>query len=155
MFFLWLPFILSWAYTGGMAIFSVASAALGICLIGGFNPYALIPPMPYWCGALLAVSLLALSVLTAAGSVYCANFILRLMRAYGRSCRRQPASIPVKTPLPVIAAYPKLSAKQNFRLRKASLTALIVFAICFISGFAVCAISAGGLGFWHQWNWFV
>ncbi len=147
--------VLIWVYIGCVAAVSIASAAVGVCLIGGLNPFALLPPIPYWCGALLAISLLALSVLLAAGCIYCAFIMCRFMRAYIRSRHLKPPVTSGKASPPLIAAYPKLTVKQMFQLRKASTTALVVFATCFVSGFIVCAISAGGLGFWHQWNWFV
>jgi len=34
------------------------------------------------------------------------------------------------------------------------LIALLVFAVFFIIGFIVCALSAGSLEFWHVWGWF-
>jgi len=148
-------FLLLFAWTGVMAAFAVASASTGVCMIAGFNPYSLIPPMPYWCGAVLAASLLALSVLTAVGCLYYTAFARQLVRAYGRYRRNLLAIASGKAALPSVASYPKLSAKTNRRLRKIAMISLAVFTVCFVSGMVVCSISAGAMGFWHEWNWFV
>lgn len=50
----------------------LATAALSfgvaaVCLLGGLNIHGLIPAMPYWCGAVLGLSLLALTALFVVG----------------------------------------------------------------------------------------
>lgn len=109
-----------------MATLSIASVIAAVCMIGGFNPYMLFPQMPYWCGSVLALALIALSVSAAVGCMYFAS------------------------PL-----FPRFSEKTCKKLREFALCSLAVFAICFISGYFVCAVSAGTLGFWHEWNWFI
>lgn len=148
-------FVLLFAWAAVMAAFFVASAATGISMIGGFNPYLLIPEMPYWCAAIFGVALIALSVLAAVGCIYFTLFVRQLLRVYGRYRHNQLASASGKALLPPLASYPKLSAKLNRKLRKFALISLTVFAVCFVSGYIVCSISAGALGFWHVWNWFV
>lgn len=138
-----------------MAAFALASAAAGICLIGGLCPYALLPTMPYWCGAVMAVSLIALAVLSAVGFVYFAAFVRQFMRAYGRFHRNAVAAASGKAVLPPLAVHPQISAKTNRRLRTTALISLTIFAVCFLAGYMVCAISAGALEFWHVWGWFV
>ena len=40
------------------------------------------------------------------------------------------------------------------RQRTTALIALLLFAVCFVLAFAVCALSAGSFQFWHVWGWF-
>jgi len=148
-------FVLLYAWTAVMAVFSAASAATGACILTGFNPYSLLPPMPYFCGAVFAVSLIALSALSAVGCLYFTSFVRQLMRAYGRYSHNQIASASGKAALPPLAAYPKLPAKKNRNLRRIALFSLTVFAVCAVSGYVLSAVSAGALGFWHAWHWFV
>lgn len=148
-------FALLFACTAVMAAFSAASAAMGVCLIGGLNPYSLLPAIPYWCGAVLAGALIALSVFVFTGLICLVLFDIQLVRAYGRFHHNQLASCSGKAVLPALASHTKLSAKSSRILKKAALVSLAVFAVCFASGYVVCTVSAGTLGFWHAWNWFV
>lgn len=148
-------FVLLLAWGMAVAAVSLASAAAGVCLMGGFNLYALLPPMPYWCGAVLAVSLMALAVLSAVGCVYFWAFLRQLARAYGRFHRNAVAAASGKAVLPPLAVHPQISAKTNRRLRTALLISLTVFAVCCLAGYAVSALSAGAFEFWHTWGWFV
>ena len=34
------------------------------------------------------------------------------------------------------------------------MTALLIFAVCFVLTYIVCAVSAGNVQFWHTWGWF-
>jgi hypothetical protein len=77
-------FALLFACTAALAAFSAASAIAGICLIGGLNPYSLLPAIPYWCGAVLAGALIALSVFIAIGTICLVLFDIHLVRSYGR-----------------------------------------------------------------------
>ncbi len=148
-------FALLYAFSAALAAFAAASAAAGICLLCGFNPYSLLPPMPYWCGAIMALSVMALAVLAGTGLVYYLLFVRQLVKAYGRCRRNLLASASGKAPLPPAASHPRLGARLGRRLRSIALISLTVFAVCFAAGFAACAVSAGALGFWHAWRWFV
>ncbi len=112
-----------------LAALAVSLASVGVCMIGNFNPYMLIPPMPYWCGAVMAASFIALAVLSAVGCVYFASFIRQLIRAYGRYCHNLIASASGGAVLPSVTSYPKLGAALNRRLRKTALISLAVFAV--------------------------
>lgn len=147
-------FILLYAWAAVMAAFSIASATTGICMIAGYNPYLLIPEMPYWCAAIFSAAFIALSVLTAVGCIYFALYVRWLLRVYGRYCHNQLASASGKAILPPLVSYPKLSARLNRKLRMTARISLTVFAVCFVSGYIVCSFSAGALEFWHEWNWF-
>jgi hypothetical protein len=56
---------------------------------------------------------------------------------------------------PPYSMHPMMKDRLRRRLRSVSLIALIVFGATFFIGFVVLAASAGALGFWHVWNWFV
>jgi hypothetical protein len=146
---------LLFACTAVMAAFSAASVATGVCLIGGINPFSLLPAIPYWCGAVLAGALFALSVFVFIGLAYLILFDIQLVRSYGRYHYNQLASFSGKAILPSLSYCPKLSAKASRNLKKVASVSLAVFAVCFASGYVVCSVSAGSLGFWHAWNWFV
>ena len=148
-------FALLWAWEVVMAALSVASAALAICLIGAFNAGSLVPWMPYGCGLTFGVSAASLAVLAATGSVYFAAFVSQFMRAYGRFHHNAMAAASGKAVLPSLAIYPRFAAKVNRRIRIVALLSLTIFAVSFIAAVFLCMLSAGSLGFWHAWNWFV
>ncbi len=138
----------------------LAAAALsfgtaGVCLLGGLNICGLLPTMPYWCGAILALSLAALAVLFAVGCVYYGAFLRQLIRSFGRFQHNALASSRGGAVLPPLPISPRFSAKTNRRLRAAALISLALFAACFVLSYVVCALSAGSLEFWHVWGWFV
>ena len=153
-FFVGCFFVLLVAWEAVMAAFSVANAVIAACLLGGKSPWALIPPLPYWCGAVFGVSLLALAVFSAVGCVYFAAFIRQLMRSYGRFHRNTLASASGGAVLPPLSAFPRLSPQANRRIRTVALAALTLFAVCFVLGIIVSMIAAGALEFWHAWGWF-
>lgn len=148
-------FALLFACTAVMAAFSIASASAGVCLIGGFNPYSLLPAIPYWCGAVFAGALISLSVLNFVGLIYLVLIDLQLVRAYLRYHHNQLASYSGKAQLSPLAYRPMLSLAANRNLKRTASISLAVFAACFASGYVACTVSAGSLGFWHAWNWFV
>ena len=129
-------------------------AALAICLLGGWNIAGLIPAMPYWCGAILALSFAALTVLLVVDCVYYAAFLRQLVRSFGRFQHNALASVSGEAALPALAIIPQFSAKTRRRLRAAALISLALFAACFVLSYVVCALSAGSLQFWHAWGWF-
>lgn len=128
--------------------------ALAVCLLGGWNIAGLIPAMPYWCGAILALSFAALTVLLVVGCVYYAAFLRQLVRSLGRFQHNALASASGEAALPALAINPQFSAKARRRLRAAALISLALFAACFVLSYVVCALSAGSLQFWHAWGWF-
>lgn len=147
-------FVLFAAWGVVMAAFSLACAAVSVCLIGGLDIYALIPPMPYWCGAIAGLSLAALAVLAAVGCIYYAAFLRQLLRSFGRFQHNALAASSGKATLPSLAFNPQISAKTNRRIRSIALISLVLFAVCFVITYIVCALSAGSLEFWHTWGWF-
>ena len=122
----------------------LAAAALGKVELGG-----LLPELPYWCGAMLA-----LAVLLAAGCVYFCAFLRQLMRSYGRFRKNALASASGEAGLPPLPISPQFSPKARRRLRTVALVALALFVACFVLAYFVCSLSAGSVQFWHAWGWF-
>mgnify|MGYP001725080632 FL=1 len=110
--------------------------------------------MPYWCGAILALSFATLTVLLVVGCVYYAAFLRQLVRSFGRFQHNALASASGEAALPALAINPQFSTKTRRRLRAAALISLALFAACFVLSYVVCALSAGSLQFWHAWGWF-
>lgn len=137
-----------------IAAASVAFAGLGVSLIGGMNPWSLLPSMPYWCGAILGFALVALALLSAVGCVYYWSFLIQLGRSFLRFQRNLLASASGKPVLPSLPARAKLSPRTNRHLRNVLMIALLAFAVCFVLGYLSCALSAGSFEFWHAWGWF-
>lgn len=147
-------FVLLTAWGIVMVAASLAFATLAVCLLGGLNIYGLIPTMPYWCGAILAFSFAALSVLFVVGCVYYAAFLRQLIRSFGRFQHNALAAASGKATLPTLAINPQFSAKVKRYLRSAALISLTLFAACFVLSYIACSLSAGSLEFWHAWGWF-
>ena len=138
-----------------MAAATLAFAGVAVCLLGGLNPYGLIPAMPYWCGAILALSLAALAVLTAVGCGYYTAFLHQMIRSFGRFQHNKLAAASGGAALPPLGINPQFSAKAKRRLRAVALVSLVLFAGGIVLSFVVCALSAGSFQFWHAWGWFV
>ena len=128
----------------------------GVSLIGGLGalPYITLPEMPYWCGAILGLSLLALCVLAVVGCVWFFAFLRQLWRAYGRFHQNALAPSHGSAVLPGLPVVPQFAPKKKRQLRTAALVALLLFAVCFVLAYVVCALSAGSVQFWHVWGWF-
>ena len=148
-------FVLLAAWELVMAAASVSFAALAVCLLGGLNVYALIPAMPYWCGAILAIASASLAVLAGAGCVYYAAFLRQLVRSFACFQHNALASASGGAVLPSLSVSPRFSAGTKRRLRSVVLVSLALFAACFMLAYVVCALSAGSLQFWHVWGWFL
>ena len=153
-FFASICFTLLWAWEVIMAVATVGFAALAVCLICGLHYRSLIPPMPYWCGAIFGLSCVALTMLAAVGCIYFAAYLRQLMRAFSRFNHNAMASASGRPVLPPIPTYPQLPAKTRRTLRQFALVSLAAFAICFVLGMIVSMLSAHALGFWHAWGWF-
>ncbi len=137
-----------------LAAAALSFAAAAVRLLGGVNIHGLLPAMPYWCGAILALSLAALAVLFAMGCVYYAAFLRQLIRSFGRFRHNALANASGLAVLPPLPISPQFSARTKRRLRAAALISLALFAACFVLSYVVCALSAGNFQFWHVWGWF-
>ena len=124
----------------------------GVCLIGNLGqlPLVSLPPMPYWCGAILGLSMLALCALSIVGCIWYFAFCRQIFRAYGRFHHNALGSA-----LPGLPIAPQFPPKKRRQLRSAALVSLLLFAVCFVLGYAACTLSAGSFQFWHVWGWFV
>lgn len=111
----------------------VSFGAVGVCLIAHITslPFAALPAMPYWCGAILGLSLLALCALSVAGCVWFFSFFRQIFRAYGRFHQNMLAPCYGAVTLPSLPMAPQMSAPARRRLRRLALTAL-------------CAVLLGG-----------
>lgn len=147
-------FILLMAWGIIMAAFSICSAGIAVCLLGGINPLALIPHMPYLPGFVFGVSLAALSVLSATGCIYFAVFVRQLMRSYSRFHKNTIAAASGCAVLPSLGIYPQMPAKTNRRIRTVALSSVAVFTACFVLGMIISMLISGALEFWHAWGWF-
>ncbi|HEY8420999.1 MAG TPA: DUF1700 domain-containing protein [Thermoclostridium sp.] len=149
-------FALFFAWVIVMVTFTIASATVGVCYLGRFNIYSLIPPIPYyWCRIVYVVMLLSLAVLSGVGTIYCAAYYRQLMRAYGRFHYNCIASASGKAVFPPLNIRPQFSAKTYRLFRKIVLIALAVFAVSFVLSYILSAIATGSLEFWHVWKWFI
>lgn len=147
-----LVFLAAWDLV--MGTFGLVCAAAGICLLGGVNIQALLPPMPYWCGAVFAVALLALAVLSALGAYTFFTYLRQCVRAYRRFHRNAMTRARGGAALPSVSAYPVYSPEKRRRLRALALGSLALFGAAFLLGYIVSALSAGAFQFWHMWGWF-
>jgi hypothetical protein len=110
-------FIVFYAWVLVMAALTISSLAVGICLITGLNVHSLIPPMPYGCGLIFAVSFIALAALAAIGTFYCAAFVRQLMRSYTRFHKNTIAAASGIMTLPAVAINPQFSLKTRRIIR--------------------------------------
>ncbi len=147
-------FVLLFAWEVAMAAFSLAFFVGAVGLLLGPSEHVLIPPMPYWCGVIFALSFAALAVLAAVGCVYFMAFVRQLLRAYGRFHHNAMAGAAGGAALPPLAVHPQLEAKRKRRIRTVALISLAIFAACFMLGMLASMLAAGALEFWHAWGWF-
>jgi len=149
-----LLFLLLAAWELVMAAAAVACGVCAVCLLAKLGLFGLIPAMPYGCAVLLALTLLALGVLLAAGCVWYAAFLRQLVRAFGRFRHNVLARSKGCAVLPPLPAAPQLSGKGRRTLRRVALGAAVCFAACFVLTVIVSMIAAGAFPFWHAWGWF-
>jgi len=149
-------FVLLFGWILVMSAFTIATAIIGMCYIGGFNVYSLIPPVPhYWLGIIYALMFFSLAVLSGVGIFYCVSFCWQLVRAYGRFHRNCISSASGKAVLPPLPTYPQFPMKTQRILRRIALISLAVFAVTFVLAYISSALAAGVLEFWHAWKWFM
>ncbi|HAN20067.1 MAG: hypothetical protein A2Y15_05230 [Clostridiales bacterium GWF2_36_10] len=153
--FMAMLFILLYSWVLILAALALSSASIGICFISNINIYNLIPVMPYGCALIFSIFMLSLAVLSAVGTIYCLLYVNQLLRAYLRFHKNVFAATSGKPVYPSLAKYPQLNNKNRRRLRSVALISLTFFALSFIVGYIVCALSAGAIEFWHIWNWFI
>ena len=155
-FFFGILCILLYAWAVTMIAAGFAFTATAIALMGdlGRFPHFSVPQMPYLCAVILGLAFLALAVLFAVGIFWYFRFVLQLIRSFARFHKNTLAAASGRAALPSLPVYPQFSAKTKRMLRKIAVVAVTVFAVCFITGFVTCVISAGAFEFWHSWGWF-
>lgn len=148
--------VLLLAFGAVLAACVLSFGLTGVCLIGNLRtlPYIMLPEMPYWCGAILGLSLLALCVLSVIGCIWYIAFCRQIFRSYGRFHKNTLAQSRGGAALPGFPIAPQFAPKKKRQLRTAALVELLLFVVCFVLGYAVCALSAGNVQFWHVWVWF-
>ena len=135
-------------------------ASAAACVVGGiamlFEPVLTgwvvhVPYMPYFGQIILAFAMVGLGVLFWVATVYCVTFTGRIAKAYFR----WHSNLLKDKKRPPVVLHPMFSDRTRRRYRSILLVSLIVFGVTLVIGYAVLAISAGNLEFWHVWNWFV
>lgn len=155
-FFFGILCILLFAWEIVMVALAVSCGTAAVCLIGNLGKLAVvsIPSMPYYCAFIFGLIFISLTILAIIGTVYFFGFIRQLMRCFSRFHKNTLSFSQGRAVLPSLTVYPQFSAKTKRRMKKLSLVAAVAFAVCFIVGFIVCALSAGAIEFWHTWGWF-
>lgn len=136
-----------------LAAISVASATLAICLFGGFNLYLLVPPIPYWCGAVFGLAFAALAVLTGIVSFFHSAFAQQHVPSQA-FFKRKGMSVDKNKVLSVRSDESCSLDKADQRIRYIAHIAITMFAVSFFSGMIASMLSTGVGGFWHAWGWF-
>lgn len=142
----------AWALILGA--FAISCGALSVCLLGDINLNGLIPPMPYWCGAVFGLTFLGLTVLAVVGAIYFAAFFRQLCRSFGRFHHNAMAAASGRPILPALPIAPQFTPKAKRRLRRVALVSLAFFAVSFVLGMIAAMASAEAFAFWHAWGWF-
>lgn len=139
-----------------VACTALASGLVGLCLLIPFDlgPWVQLPELPYWCGVLHGLALLALAVLAAAGCGYFARLLAQLWRSYFRFHRNAAAAAAGRPVLPPVPAWPQLGAVRRRRLRRVLIVALAALVVFAAAAMTVSALTAGALEYWHAWGWF-
>ena len=138
-----------------IAIFSVACVVTAICLVGNLNFGGLLPQMPYWCGAIIAICLLSLSVLSATGCVWITAFLRQLMKVCKQFNHKILSKENEKEADSKKSIMPQFSERNKRKLQKIAFVSFVCTIIFLIISLIVCMISAGELDFWHKWKWWV
>ncbi|PAT01115.1 hypothetical protein CI105_08270 [Candidatus Izimaplasma bacterium ZiA1] len=148
-------FILFFAFVIVLLAFSLSAAAIGFSLFTSINPFGLIPYLPYWCGAVMGISMVSLAVLSIILTYYCNLYLKQIIKKYIRFHKNSINSSVNKPMLPSLPSSPQLSKKHSRRVRFIFQLSLNAFAISFVLGYGICALTAKSFEFWHVFEWFV
>ncbi|NLO49199.1 MAG: DUF1700 domain-containing protein [Clostridiales bacterium] len=146
-------FILLYAWVavlGGLALGSVGISGI---LIGNYDISPVISVFPYIGRLTLGISLIALAVLSAVGTVYCSLYITQLGKSYLRWHKKTLSANGLA--YPPLSKHPHIKDKIRRRLRSAALLSVVVFAVAFLGSMLLLFALAGFRPFWHHWNWFI
>lgn len=134
-----------------LAVLTLTFGVLGVCLISTLNISGLIPYMPFLGSLILGISTLGLAAIFGVASVYCFVFLKQVIKASVRWHKNMTSA----SALPPLPWNPQFEPKTRRTLRTVLLWAVAVFGVCFVLAFIVMTLSAGTMGFWHHWKWFV
>lgn len=148
-------YILFAAWVLVLFVFASALLAIGVSLFAAVSPFGWIPYLPYRCGAVLGISMLSLSVFSFVGTFYSYLYLKQITKKYIRFHKNVFAKAKNKPTLPSLPGHVVQSKKSSRLLRTLFQLSLNAFAISFVLGFLVCAISAKSFEFWHVFEWFV
>lgn len=148
-------FILFFSWVIVLLAFSISSFTIGFSLFTDSNPFNLIPYLPYWCGAVLGIAMVSLSILSLVATHYNNVYLRQIVRKYLRFHNNIIKSSGNKPTLPSLPGSPQLSKKHSRRLRFVFQLSLNAFAISFILGYLICSLTAKSFEFWHVFEWFV
>jgi uncharacterized membrane protein len=145
-------FIALYSWVIVMGAFSVSSVLLGFFVGTGirFNE-AIIPYMPSVGGIVLGVSFLALSILSAIGTIYSHFYVIQIAKKYLRWHR----NIFSTNQFPPLSFNPNLSGKFKRRTRLIAIISAIAFAVTFAAANIVLFAYAEYKPYWHEWGWFL
>ena len=124
-----------------MGVAALSFATLTVCLLGNLNIYGLIPTVPHWCGAILALAFAALAVLLVVGCIYYTAFLRQLIRAFGRFQRNALAFASGAATLPALAINPQFRQDQAPSARS---SACFTGAVCSLFCAFVCSVQPVG-----------
>ena len=150
------PFLLA-LYAFSVVLVALAIGSLGVAAsyVFGLNPYGILPPMPYHCAVIAAITLVALAVLSVLGAYFWTRLVTQMLKSYLRYRKNFMAAATGSAKLLPYPIRMQLAPKVWRRLRRALLISLCVFVFSFVLLFVVCSLSAGAVGWWHAWNWFI
>lgn len=146
-------FVLLYAWVLAFGGLAIASLGLGGALVFGSSLSGLIAGTPFFVKLVFGLSLLAMSVLSALGTVYCYLYTTHLMKVYFRWHKNMLSSS--GNVLPPLRKFPLIKPKLRRMMRNVTLYCVLVFAATMVLGYAIAAITAGSFEFWHMWEWFV
>lgn len=118
---------------GSIILFVVFVAAVVLCFgfLSDIDFGGILPPHPYWCGAVYALTFASIAVLSFCGMLALVFHGMRIL--HGDTVKH---------------------SRIRQRLRKTAVFSVISFAVCFILSYTVSVLSADSFAFWHAWHWF-
>ena len=144
--------LISWIIVS--SAFSVVNFAIFGTLFIGVIPFSWFPVIPYWCGAILSISLLSLGVFMIVVTYYSYLYLKQVFKSYKRFHNNSINQVCHRPTLPSISSTPILNKKTSRLVRKVIQLSLTTFAVSFILGYVVCSITSGNIEFWHAFGWF-
>ncbi len=130
-----------------IAFFGISCLVISICLLGKINIANLIPYIPYYCGVIMSISLISLTILLAIACYYLVKLLCNLISFYKKFHYNTLNNSNNSYDLVI----PSLSKK----LKIITIILLLIFIIFFILTIISCIISSDSLEFWHTWKWWI